>query len=408
MPLKNNLYKRQILRELYFNEILSCAELSLKTNKSIPLVTKILNELVEEGHVTETGYAQSTGGRKPLMFSLKPDVMYILSVAMDQFVTRMALMDMQNNYVTDIEKFELNLYQNKNALFALTEKIYAFVQMLKIDKEKIAGIGIAMPGFVDVKKGINYSLLPNNNKSIAEHICQKVELPVFIDNDSSLIALAELRFGAIKHKKDAMVVNIGWGVGLGMIVNGRMFRGHNGFAGEFSHIPLFENNKLCSCGKKGCLETEASLLVITEKARKGLKNGRVSMLQQVPMDDLELASDAILSAASAGDQFAVELLSNAGYELGKGIAILIHILNPETIILSGRGAAAGKIWQAPIQQSINEHCIPRIAVNTTIELSTLGYQAELIGAAALVMENFEREIVKNYSPNLTAASIINN
>jgi predicted NBD/HSP70 family sugar kinase len=124
------------------------------------------------------------------------------------------------------------------------------------------------------------------------------------------------------------------------------------------------------------------------------------------MDDLEEASDAILSAASAGDQFAVELLSDAGYKLGKGIAILIHIFNPETIILSGRGVAAGKIWQAPIQQSINEHCIPRIAANTTIELSTLGYQAELIGAAALVMENFEKEIVKNYSEQL--ATSLNN
>lgn len=406
MSVKTNLYKRKILRELYFNNILSCADLSLKTNKSIPLTTKILNELIQEGYVIETGFAQSTGGRRPLMFSLKEDVMYVISIAMDQFVTRIALMDMHNQHVTEIEKFELNLYQNKNTLQVLTQRIDSFVQKIKVDKEKIAGVGIAMPGFVDVKKGINYSLLPSDNKSIPEHISQKIGIPVFIDNDSSLIALAELRFGAVGSRKEAMVVNIGWGVGLGMIIDGKMFRGHNGFAGEFSHIPLFTNDKLCSCGKKGCLETETSLMVITEKARKGLKDGRVSMLQQSPMDDLEEASDAILSAASAGDQFAVELLSEAGYKLGKGIAILIHIFNPETIILSGRGVAAGKIWQAPIQQSINEHCIPRIAANTTIELSTLGYQAELIGAAALVMENFEKEIVKNYSVQL--ATSLNN
>ena len=406
MNVKTNLYKRKILRELYFNNILSCADLSLKTNKSIPLTTKILNELIEEGYVIETGFAQSTGGRRPLMFSLQQDVMYVVSVAMDQFVTRIALLDMHNQNVTEVERFELNLYQNKNALHVLTEKIDSFVQNLKINKEKIAGVGIAMPGFVDVKKGINYSLLQSDNKSIPDHICKKVGVPVFIDNDSSLIALAELRFGAIGNRKEAMVVNIGWGVGLGMIIDGKMFRGHNGFAGEFSHIPLFTNDILCSCGKKGCLETETSLMVITEKARKGLKDGRVSMLQQSPMDDLEQANDAILSAASAGDQFAVELLSEAGYKLGKGIAILIHIFNPETIILSGRGAAAGKIWQAPIQQSINEHCIPRIAANTTIELSTLGHQAELIGAAALVMENFEKEIVKNYSVKL--ATSLNN
>ena len=371
MSIKTTLYKKKIISELYFNGDLSCADLSLKTDKSIPLTTKILNELIEEGYVIETGYANSTGGRRPLVFSLNKQVMYVLSVAMDQFVTRIALMDMQNKYVTEIEKFELNLYQNKNSLYELTEKISSFVKKLKIDKEKIAGIGIAMPGFVDVKKGINYSLL-SSNKSIPEHISEEVELPVYIDNDSSLIALAELRFGAVKHRKDAMVVNIGWGVGLGMIINGKMFRGHNGFAGEFSHIPLFTNDKLCSCGKKGCLETETSLLVIVEKAKKGLQEGRVSILQKAAMDNLEEASDAILSAASAGDQFAVELLSDAGYELGKGIAILIHILNPEIIVLSGRGAAAGKVWLAPIQQAINEHCIPRIAANTSIELSGIG------------------------------------
>jgi predicted NBD/HSP70 family sugar kinase len=400
MGLKTALYKKKIISELYFNGDLSCADLSLKTDKSIPLTTKILNELIDEGYVIETGYANSTGGRRPLVFSLNKQVMYVLSVAMDQFVTRIALMDMQNKYVTEIEKFELNLYQNKNSLSELTEKISSFLKKLKIDKEKIAGIGIAMPGFVDVKKGINYSLLLSNNKSIPEHISQEVKLPVYIDNDSSLIALAELRFGAVKHRKDTMVVNIGWGVGLGMIINGKMFRGHNGFAGEFSHIPLFTNDKLCSCGKKGCLETETSLLVIVEKARKGLREGRVSVLQKAAMDNLEDASDAILSAASAGDQFAVELLSDAGYELGKGIAILIHILNPEIIVLSGRGAAAGKVWLAPIQQAINEHCIPRIAANTSIELSGLDYQAELIGATALVMENFERATAKDYFANL--------
>lgn len=397
MGIKNDLYKRKILGELYFNSLLSCADLSLKTGKSIPLTTKILNELIEEGYVAETGYAHSTGGRRPLMFSLRPDVMYVVSIAMDQFVTRMVLMDMQNRYVTKVEKFELNLYKDKNSLSVLTEKIYSFIQNLSVNKEKIAGIGIAMPGFVDEKKGLNYSLLPSGNQSIPEHIFKKVQLPVFIDNDSSLIALAELRFGAVKHKKDAMVVNIGWGVGLGMIINGKMFKGHNGFAGEFSHIPLFTNDKLCSCGKKGCLETETSLLIIIEKARKGLQSGRVSMLQQLPMDELEQASESIFEAASAGDQFAVELFSDAGYKIGKGIAILIHILNPEIIVLSGRGAAAGKIWQAPIQQSINENCIPRIAVNTTIELSILGYEAELAGAAALVMENFEKKAAKEYS-----------
>src|SRR5580765_4104748 len=104
MAIKSNLYKRKILSELYFNGQLSCADLSLKVGKSIPLTTKILNELIEEGYVAETGYAQSTGGRKPLMFSIRQDVQYAVSVAMDQFVTRMVLMDMKNEHVSEVEK----------------------------------------------------------------------------------------------------------------------------------------------------------------------------------------------------------------------------------------------------------------------------------------------------------------
>jgi len=202
--------------------------------------------------------------------------------------------------------------------------------------------------------------------------------------------LAELKFGSARGKKNAMVINAGWGVGLGMILNGHLFRGNNGFAGEFSHLPIFNNNKLCFCGKTGCLETEASLLVVIEKAQEGIKAGRLSKLKQLPVEHAEEACEAIIRAADEGDQFAIELLSEAGYKIGRGVAILIHLLNPEIVVVSGRGSFAGKIWSAPIQQAINEHCIPRLAANTSIEISTLGYTAELIGAAALVMENYEK------------------
>jgi len=195
-----------------------------------------------------------------------------------------------------------------------------------------------------------------------------------------------------------MVINIGWGVGLGLILNGELFRGHNGFAGEFSHIPIFDNNKLCECGKTGCLETETSLLVLIEKAAAGLKEGRLSSLpSNFPSDYYEQDYEAIIAAALKGDQFVVELFSESGYNIGRGIAILIHLLNPELIVLSGRGAAAGKIWEAPIQNAINKHCIPRLSSNTKIKVSTLGHDAELIGASVLVMENIEKNntVIKN-------------
>lgn len=387
---KKTRYKRSILKQFYFSRSLSCADLCEKMDKSLPLVTKLINELLEEGKVIETGLAPSTGGRRPLMYSIRPDIQYVVAVSMDQLVTRIALMDMYNNYVGEVDKIDLHLAKNTKSLCVLTEAIATFIKKTGVDRTKIAGIGIAMPGFIDVKKGVNYSFLNAPNGSITRYISEAIGLPVIIDNDSSLIALAELRFGAAKNEKNAMVINMGWGVGLGLILDGELYRGDNGFAGEFSHIPVFTNNKLCSCGKSGCLETETSLLVLVEKAIEGLKAGRVSSLEGIPIDNPEEANNLIIKSALEGDQLAVELLSEIGYKIGRGVAILIHLLNPKLIVLSGRGSMAGKIWQAPIQQALNEYCIPRLAHNATIEVSDMGYKAELIGAATLIMENFEK------------------
>ncbi|HEY8896111.1 MAG TPA: ROK family transcriptional regulator [Niastella sp.] len=390
MTEKNQLYRKKIVKHLYFSNMLSCADLSDKINKSLPVTTKMLGKLIEEGWVTETGFAASTGGRRAVMYSLKPDILYVVSVAMDQLITRIAILNMQNAQVTATEIYELPLTRNPQALVMLTEKIEEVINKSGIAKSKIAGVGIGMPGFVDALQGQNYTFLEPEQGSLTQYVSSKLKLPVYIDNDSRLIALAELMFGSARGKKNAMVINVGWGVGLGMILNGELFRGHNGFAGEFSHIPLFLNNKLCSCGKSGCLETETSLLVVIEKANKGLKEGKISLLNELSVDHAEQAFQDIIRAAGKGDKFAVEILSESGYNIGRGVAILIHLLNPELVILSGRGSSAGKVWQAPIQQALNEHCIPRLALNTEIGISSLGYQAEITGAAALVMENFEK------------------
>jgi len=391
---KKSTYRKEIIKQLYFHKTLSCNDVSYKIGKSLPLTTRMLTELIDEDCVVETGYANSTGGRRPQMYSLRGDFMFIVSVAMDQFITRIAIMDMQNNPVAKTEKFELSLYNNPSALAVLTDKVCDYIDRSGIDENKIVGIGIGMPGFVDVIKGINYTFLDAGNASINHYVSSKTGLPVFIDNDSRLIALAELSFGSLHNRKNAMVINIGWGVGLGLIVNGELFRGQNGFAGEFSHIPLFSNNKLCSCGKMGCLETEASLFALIEKTKEGIKSGKLSHIKELPELHFEEACDIIIDAAKKGDKFAIEILSDAGYHIGRGLAVLIHLLNPEIIILSGRGSGAGKLWQAPIQQALNEHCIPSLAIGTEIQVSQFGYDAELIGAAALVMERSEKDLSK--------------
>lgn len=390
---KTLLYKRKVLKELCFGNILSAQEISVRIEKSLPLTTRILNELVEDDVLKESGYATSTGGRRPLIYSLAADRMYVVSVGMDQLVTHIGVIDLHGCEVRYSEKFNLILSQNSTACNQLVQFIDLVIDKSKIRRDKIIGVGVGMPGFVDVDKGVNYSFMYNNGNSITAFIEQEIKIPVFIDNDSSLIALTELKFGSARNRRNALVINIGWGVGLGLITNGKLFRGNNGFAGEFSHIPLFENNKLCSCGKSGCLETEASLLVVLEKAKKELSQGRASTIKEIS-DDFEQASMNIIDAAVKGDQLSVELLSQIAYNIGRGIAILIHILNPELVVLSGRGALAGNMLLAPVQQAVNKYCIPRLAAYTEIVVSTFSNNAELIGAAALVIDNYDKKEFK--------------
>lgn len=388
MSPKNLLYRREILKQLYFANKLSCAGISERIKKSIPVTTRMLNELIKEGAVLETGHAPSTGGRRPVMFSLNAESHYVVAVAVEQLAVNIVIANLKNRFVTPVQKINLAIADSNGAWGIIATAINDLIKYSGIKKASIAGIGIGMSACVIEQKNLAGSQLKTGFKTISSAVEDLTEIPTFIDHDSSLIALAEMHFGAARNKKNALVINVGLGIGLGLILNGVLFRGHNGYAGELSHLPLFANGKLCVCGKSGCLETEASLTVVAEKARVGLKAGKVSSIIKLPKE-LEGAVEAILAAAVRGDTFSIELLSESAYHIGRGASILIHILNPEVIVLSGQGALAGKVLQAPIQQAINEHCIPRLADKTVIDISSLGNHAKLVGAAALVMENYE-------------------
>jgi len=387
-----------IIKELYYLKKASCLDLSKATGTSIPNVAKNINELIDAGYVAESGFASSKGGRKPLLYSLLPGKKYILSIASDQFATRMCVVNLHNDFLTDIYEFPLDLANQPHAEEELVKHIDRYLNDNRIDRSKIYGLGLAMPGFISPGKGVNQTFFKGVKPNLQAYLANRTGFNVFIDNDSSAIALAELKFGEGRVKNELMVINIGWGIGLGMIVNGEIFRGATGFAGEFSHIPLFKNGIKCSCGKYGCLETEASLILIQEKARKKSSADYGNII-------------SVLEAARAGDAFAINLISEAGYNIGQGIAVLIHIMNPDAIVLSGQGIKAGKIWLAPIQQAINELCIPALTNDVEVKLSALDMNAQLIGAASLTMEkinpsffeDLRNEVKENYQSNKKAS-----
>jgi predicted NBD/HSP70 family sugar kinase len=211
---------------------------------------------------------------------------------------------------------------------------------------------------------------------------------VVIFNDAKSSCLAEFRFGLAKNKSNVLVISMDWGIGLGIIMGGKMHTGVSGFAGEFGHIPIVENGLLCHCGKRGCLETVASGIAMVNKAKKGLEAGQTSILNTMINNEIEnLEPELIIEAANLGDQFAINVLSEIGISLGKGIAILIQIFNPELIILEGKIAEANQFITTPIQQSLNTYTMIQLKERTQISLSTLGKNSSLLGATVAVMEH---------------------
>jgi glucokinase-like ROK family protein len=381
--------RTDVIKHLYYNKMLTLTELSHRTHKSLPLITSAVNDLVDDGYILEHGLAPSTGGRRALTFLLnKQKPKYIVAVAMDQLVTQVVIYDLLNQVQTEPALLKLTLKEDPEVTLILITFLQDYIARSGISAGQILGVGIGMPGFVNAEDGINHTFFKvKGDGNLKKYLSKELGLPVFIDNDSSIIALAELKFGAGKGLKDVMVVNIGWGIGLGMVINGSLFRGHSGYAGEFSHIPLSQSNKLCACGKRGCLEVDTSLLVLVERAKTQIAAGVSSSLEHLFQDKSKLPGDHFLDAAKAGDPLAASILADAAFLIGKGLATLIHIINPKLIVLGGRGAAAGKILMAPIQQAIHEFCIPRLAEHTDIKISELAAESGLLGAATLVVEN---------------------
>lgn len=383
--------KLAILRALYFSPNQSIAELSEWIGKSIPLVTKSINELLVSELVVSCGLRASTGGRRAIHFMLNSDKQgYILAVAMDQYSTSISVVDLANKQRLPTKNIASPLLEDPKIYNKIIDTITRVIS--EFSKDSILSIGMTMPGFVDSKTGINNSFPPESPLyNLRENIQSHFEIPTYLENDSAAIAIAEKHFGLIQDAPDALVVNLNWGVGLGMIVDGKLFKGHSGFAGEFSHIPLANEDKLCSCGKKGCLEVAASLLCAIEYIVDAIEDGQRSSLEKIYHKHKKLTLEDVLEAYLKGDQVTIIAIRKIAYMLGKGIATLIHILNPETVIISGKGAMFGDVLLPQIQSSIQEYCIPRLAKCTSIQISETK-DVQLLASTCIAVQQMDWDI----------------
>ncbi|HLO37565.1 MAG TPA: ROK family protein, partial [Lacibacter sp.] len=293
--------------------------------------------------------------------------------------------DFGNNPASKIYQFEEGLDTLPDVFEYINVKVHEVLKNNHISKKKVLGIGLSLPGLIDIHTGMSYTYL-TSKKPVAAILTELTGISTFIEHDTKIMAWAEQAFGLAKGLNNVLCLNIGSGVGLSMILNGEIYKGHSGYSGEFGHIQIDRKGDLCQCGHIGCIETLASSKAIISKAQKQLVSETSGILyEKYSQGGDKLSSSMIIEAARQGDNLSFELINKAGEAIGIGIAALIQIFNPELVILGGEMSKASDIFFGPINKNVELHTIERIRKDARIAVSQLGDDARIMGSLALVM-----------------------
>lgn len=380
---KNALIKVNIIRHCILNKESTLAEISKEMDLSVPTVTKFVAELIEEGFVVDFGKQETNGGRRPNIYGVNPDSGCFVGVDVKKFRINIALI----NFKGDIIDSKYNIpfvYDNTQVSFdVLCNTINDYINGLSTKKLKILSVGINMSGRVNAHTGQSYSSYFFSETPLTEILQEKLGLHVTIDNDSRSMAYGEYMSGVVENEKNILFVNVSWGLGLGIITNGKLYYGKSGFSGEFGHINAFDNEVICHCGKKGCLETEASGSYIYRRFMEKIAEGNTSVLEKKIKKGEAIIQEDILNAALKDDMLAIELIEEVGNTLGKHIAGLINLFNPELVVVGGAVAAAGDYLLLPVKSAIKKYSLNLVSSDTFVKLSKLGDEAGVIGACML-------------------------
>jgi N-acetylglucosamine repressor len=386
VELNKLMQKRTIVGLLHKDGYTSAPELSKRLKISLPNCLSILNDLIQSGFVKNFGIGESSGGRKPALYGLAENECYVISCDVARFSASLAILNCANKFVTPIVEIETHIDDNQfvEKLIEASEKL---IHEYQIPEEKIMGFGVDMPGLIDSKVGVNYTIKKEKFQNVGAQLAQRFNKLVYIDNDARMHAYGEYCFGAAKGYENAIIIHWSWGLGLGIFVNGKLYSGNNGFAGELSHIPIVENGDLCICGKRGCLETIASSNTILKRIKQGISEGEISSVVTKFQDCPEsVTPEDIIAAARLGDEFSISILNEIGKGMGKGLSYIIQLLNPEVIVLSGPISKANQYVLSPIQQSLNRLCLEKISGNTSIIISDQGDFSALLGTSEMVLQ----------------------
>jgi len=395
LPRGNRDLIRSINRSILLNAIktqgaISRADLAHKSGLSPATVTAITGDLISEGLVIEKETGDSSGGRPPILLALNPRGGFVIGVKLMEDHAVGALTDL-NATVYHKDTVDFSDESLDSIVDALVNLVNRLIRMSDVRKKQLLGVGVGLAGVIDSTQGVlrQSPFFGWKNVPLRDLLETRLKVPIHIDNDVNTLTLGEKWLGNGLPVDDFIVITIGRGIGMGIVINGQIYRGKGGGAGEFGHTVIDPKGPLCSCGKHGCLESFLSDRALIDRAHV-----------EVAADVKDI--DDLVKRAAAGNAAAANVLSDAGRLLGRSLANVVNILDPKLILVSGEGVGMGPLFFSGLQASFHENVMPGLADDTEIRVTPWGDDVWARAAASVVIGDiFNSPIVKEEAADKT-------
>ena len=374
---------------------LSRAGLSTAVGLNRSTVSSLVRDLLEENLVREIGFQSSEkSGRPGMLLELNPDGGCAVGVEIGVDFISIVLTD----FVAHVLWRQRVASDPQEAQKVIIERAEGMIQeAVRIGEARglrSLGIGVGVPGLVDIRRG-SLVFAPNlrwRDVPLREMWTHRFDLPVFVENEANAAALGEYYFGVARDVQNLIYLSAGVGLGGGIIINGKLFRGSSGYAGEIGHMTMDPDGELCGCGKRGCWETVVGPRAIVRRVKEALETNAESEIRNLVDGDLSRVDvDVVVQAAQAGDPVARTALEEVGVQLGIGVANLVNTFNPQMVVLGGALSLASPFLLPVIEEVIQKHALAQPRAIVKVAASAHGADACVMGAVALVLDDILRE-----------------
>jgi N-acetylglucosamine repressor len=382
--------KSSILHTVWQNKGISRLEISRQTKLSTATVSRLVDSLIKHDRLLEERETIPVSKGRPMKsLYFGNNERFIIGIDLGTTYIRGMLTNISAEPIKEIEVVTESLKGSDYVLNKVVDVIERLFDTNLVKKEQIIGVGMAVAGIINLKEGVVvYSpAFQWRNVKLHEYIQSRIKLPLFIDNVSRVMALGELAFGRGNDYDNLICVNVGYGIGAGIIINKKIFYGTEGFAGEFGHVPI-DGDKLilCPCGKNTCLTAYSSGDAIAQRARLKLKNKPSKILMNLCNNLPEnITAKTVVEAALQNDKISLEIFSQSVHTLGLAIAGLINIFNPQAVFIGGGVAQNGEIFWKPLKETVQNHVFDQLSAKYEIFPVFFLDRAALYGAIGLVI-----------------------